>query len=344
MEQGANPLTHNDHDTKQHMKFTMRKFLLCIGLVANALLLIGCNEAPKRPDTQRKELSVPHQDWKPFSGEPLPALDTGTKITTWNLQWFPGWKPGQAPAEQEEQHITGVIGVLKGINPDILCLQEVKQSDKHTQTLERIAKEIWPKVEGSVQVISNFKGSLEVAILSRHKADAAFMEEFEEADASPPRGFAYSAFKFGDHVVATYTVHLKSNWGGVLQNAPKREEGARQLIEHAKGQEKHYKEQGLSCTVMLCGDYNYDPGSPKWAKDKTFDIFLNDGFKWSGIGLPRNQVIAWLANKRFPDAAFDHVLFRAAEGVAVSRSWTTEIPPGVSDHRPVSVMIKIPEK
>ena len=70
-----------------------------------------------------------------------------------------------------------------------------------------------------------------VAILSRPpaKATEGFMQAFEEGEeASPPRGFAYATVMLTDEsVLAVYSVHLKSNSGGIEETTPKREESAR---------------------------------------------------------------------------------------------------------------------
>jgi endonuclease/exonuclease/phosphatase family metal-dependent hydrolase len=229
--------------------------------------------------------------------------------------------------------MAAVASVLKELDPDILCLQEIKEPE----ALDRLA-EAMPG--HALQVVSEFRGVQEVAILSRLQADTAYMEKFAEAEASPPRGFAFAAFPFADGMLAVYTVHLKSNSGGIDETAPKREESARQLVLHADETVRVYGEKGLPCTVVLCGDFNHDPGRPDWAGDDTFRILLDAGFAWAGQGLPREETISWLSNGRYPDAAFDHFMVRPAEGVVVGRAETEKTDREVSDHRPLSIRIK----
>jgi exonuclease III len=115
------------------------------------------------------------------SANQTPGADTGQaiKITSWNLQWFPGKRPADVPLEEQELHITAVASALKRLDSDIVCLQEIKDP----KALAKLITEALPN--HSVQIVSNFRGTQEVAILSRHTADAAFMEEFVKAEATP---------------------------------------------------------------------------------------------------------------------------------------------------------------
>ena len=147
--------------------------------VAAALLLAACgnNTEQGNPD-------------------PLPDLQQGLKVATWNLETFPGKSQGDAPVEDQQKHLAKVADVLKKLDPDILCLQEVKDP----AALGRLIKDALP--DHSLQVICKFKGTQEVAILSRHQAQQAFMEEFVKAEATPPRGFAFASFLIGGEAIA----------------------------------------------------------------------------------------------------------------------------------------------
>ena len=143
-------------------------------------------------------------------------------------------------------------------------------------------------------------------------------------------------------MLAVYTLHLKSNIGGIEDTAPKREEGARQLVAHAEEITRVYAKDGLPCTIMLCGDFNHDPGQDGWAEDDTFRILQEAGFAWAGEGQPREETVTWLTDGRYPDAAFDHFLVRPAQGVTVGRAVTEKTERGVSDHRPLTVRVVLP--
>ena len=234
---------------------------------------------------------------------PLPVLGDGLKITTWNLQWFPGQKPN-APAEARERHYSAVLAAMDKLDSDILCVQEVQDAE----ALQRLAE----ATGYTLQTVSNFRGTQEIAILSRMPAAASFFEEFKkkERDDTPPRGFAYAMFRLeGMHELHVYSVHLKSNAGGGIEvTTPKREEAARQLVAHANAVDPAGED-----IFVLTGDFNHDPTQDGWKDDQTFIILKKAGFVWTGQGLPREETVTWLSDGRYPDAAFDHFLVRAAE-------------------------------
>ena len=90
-----------------------------------------------------------------------PAADSsGLKITAWNLQWFPGKTPSGGSAAEQTAHVSAVISELKAIDADIVLLQEIRDP----VALQEIIKAI---PEDSPDVVSDFRGNLELAILSR---------------------------------------------------------------------------------------------------------------------------------------------------------------------------------
>ena len=197
-------------------------------------------------------------------------------------------RPSGGSAEEQAAHVSAVISELKVIDADIVLLQEIRDP----AALQEIIKAI---PEYSLDVVSDFRGNLEVAILSRApaKATEGFMQAFEEGEeANPPRGFAYATVMLTDEsVLAVYSVHLKSNSGGIEETTPKREESARQLIAHCNGLKERFEKEGKAFCAVIGGDFNSDPTSEKWAEDDTLGMIQDAGFRWAGqaAGAGRNS-------------------------------------------------------
>lgn len=288
-------------------------------LTVISALLIGCSEE------------------KPTSSPESNNHLEGIRIASWNLQWFPGKTPSGGSTGEEQGHIKAVINELKIIDADILLLQEIRD----TKALQEIVKAI---PEYSVDVVSNFRGTLELAVLTRapYKATDGFMEEFVKgSEADPPRGFAYATVMLNNKdVLAVYSVHLKSNSGGIEETTAKREESSRQLIAHAESLKEHFKSEGKNLISVIGGDFNSDPTSEKWKDDHTLSLLTEAGFEWTGRDVQQEGRISWLSNGRYPDAVFDHILVQAPEGYEVSESITHKTTREVSDHRAVVVVIE----
>jgi Endonuclease/Exonuclease/phosphatase family len=97
-----------------------------------------------------------------------------TRITTWNLEWFPNGSAHDAPPEKQAQRIKEAADVLRPLSPDIILLQEVRDYDVCARLGEAIAPGIY-----HVAICSAFKepfqrglGKQQVAILSKYQAQA----------------------------------------------------------------------------------------------------------------------------------------------------------------------------
>ena len=205
-------------------------------------------------------------------------------IATWNLEWFPGGKPNSSQAERLV-HMSAARDALIDIRPDVLCLQEVRDWDSVAELAS-----ILPNFQ--TLVVSRFRetassGPLSIqqlAIASNRPAEAAWSESFKPSPSTPPRGFSFAAIRHGKSVLLVYSVHFKSNRGGVTTNIAKREEAARQLLAHAAVMERVYSGSGKAVTV-IAGDFNTDPTDARFASEQTFAMFRKN-FAWSWENIP----------------------------------------------------------
>ena len=301
----------------------MRRITTLFLTLALTILFAGCAEQ----ENPQQVVALPDA----VVQEPA-VQDAGLKIAAWNLQWFPGKTPSGEAATERTTHISAVIAELKAIDADILLLQEIRDPAGLQVIISAMP-------EYSLDVVSDFSGNLEVAILTRApaKATEGFMQAFEEGEeANPPRGFAYATVMLTDEsVLAVYSVHLKSNSGGIEETTPKREESARQLIAHCNGLKERFEKEGKTFYAVIGGDFNSDPTSEKWAEDDTLRMIQDAGFRWAGQGVAREELISWLTDGRYPDAVFDHMMVMAPEGYEVPQSFTHKTDRSVSDHRAV---------
>jgi endonuclease/exonuclease/phosphatase family metal-dependent hydrolase len=258
-------------------------------------------------------------------------------IATWNLEWFPGKKPTSTQAERSI-HMSSAKDALMEFAPDILCAQEIRDWDSFVELTS-----ILPKL--TPLIVSRFRDSptggpisiQQTAIASIYPADSAWYEAFNRAQSTPPRGFSFAAIPLGKTMLLLYSVHLKSNMGGVALAAPKREEAAKQLMAHVGSMEKPYGKRG-PVAVIIAGDFNTDPTDPQFAGDNTFDVFTQAGFQWAWQNTPRDKRVTHPGRGRYPDATFDSFL---TKGVKVLSS---DVLAGTSasDHSPVVLKISLP--
>lgn len=275
-----------------------------------------------------------------------PVCGEGIKVVSWNLEWFPsGSSRGVASPDAEAAKAASVAEVLKGLNPDILVIQEVRDM----KACESIVNALKPS-KYHVTICSQFKegfggvvGLQQVAILSKSPAVAAWSENWKSFGvAEPPRGFAFAAFRFGTNDVGVYGVHLKSNLTrgdverGRQLNILKRELAAEQILAHL-GKVSLLLPNELEI-VIVAGDFNTTVDQLEFASEKTLPSFRQSGFGsgFESVLLPERVTIP--SKGQYPDATFDYVF--------VKPSTIAELPiitvSKASDHYPVLRIISLP--
>ena len=261
------------------------------------------------------------------------------RVTTWNLEWFPSGSPNLAAPEIEAERIEKAAAVLAEINPDVILLQEIRDSE----TCEKLAVALKPE-HYQVAVCSAFRdavggtiGRQQVAILSKKEPLASFAEKWKTFGAvDPPRGFAFALIRVGTNDVAFYSVHLKSNLTkGYAQrenqfNILKREIAAEQLIRHVA--EISAKLTNQIEAILIGGDFNTHLDNPLFASENTLRLLQKEGFSSGFENVPLQDRITCLGKGRYPDATFDYVFARGAKSADSPKITQAAL----CDHNPVT--------
>ena len=198
------------------------------------------------------------------------ATAEDVSISTWNLEWVPGHKQTSTQSERAT-HMIAAKDALSDSQTDILCLQEVRDWESVAELVS-----VLPGFEP--HVVSRFQefGGISIqqtAVASKWSAEASWAEAFRahRATSKPPRGFSLAVFRRADVVLLVYSVHFKSNLGGIEKAIAKREEAALQLLLHVFAMEKLYSARARVVTV-IGGDFNTDATDPRFAEERTFGL------------------------------------------------------------------------
>jgi endonuclease/exonuclease/phosphatase family metal-dependent hydrolase len=252
-------------------------------------------------------------------------------VVTWNTRWLPGGHPNASEREKAEQ-MRREQAIVKALNPDILLLQEVADW--------KAAAELCSVVPGlTVRTVSNFSTRPQnLVIASRLPVDSSWYAEWKPTLGPdlPPRGYAFAAIRLPDGTfLLTYSVHLKSNLGGIEPNIPIREEAVKQLLVHAKDMTALYAPRGKTA-LIIGGDFNSDSDDPRYGNDHSVGLLRDAGLTWVFRDVPRTQRITIPASREFPDGTFDQMFFRGLklQGVKVGNA------AGSSDHNPVAAVFQ----
>ncbi|HZJ38701.1 MAG TPA: endonuclease/exonuclease/phosphatase family protein [Chthoniobacterales bacterium] len=274
---------------------------------------------------------------RPSPSSPLETPPITISATFWNIQWFPGRRPNASRSEENRQ-IRAVHNDLAQLGPDIIGLEEVRDSKNASLAVE-------PLSNFKVDVCSNFlprEGQQEgqqIAIASRLQPISAWAEAWKRGGViTPPRGFAFAAYQLSPkQVLLVYAVHLKSNRGELHEDMRIREESMRQLISHIRAMKAIYGKMG-TLTWLVGGDFNTSPDEPRFGREKTIPALLAEDFQWAWQGIPQAMRITMPSDLRYPPAAFDQIFYR---GGTLSNAWVAYTSPKSSDHRAVNVVLKV---
>jgi endonuclease/exonuclease/phosphatase family metal-dependent hydrolase len=261
-------------------------------------------------------------------------------VTTWNLKWFPSGLANRRDEKVESQRIDAIAQKIRGLDSDILVLEEVRDEESINRLISAIGRPDY-----RIAIVSRFNdgfgvGWQQIAIVAKKQARMAFSEAWvSRGVVDPPRGYAFALFEWGGETVAVYGVHLKSNLtrGDPVRetqtNIYKRELAAQQLIEHL-GQIGG-KIGGMPQHVMVCGDFNTSPVDLRFASEGTLREFTDSGFSNPIMALSADKRVTLPGEGRYPPATFDFILYRGIGSIKDVRISDFH----ESDHRPVTVSI-----
>ncbi|HEY8899281.1 MAG TPA: endonuclease/exonuclease/phosphatase family protein [Chthoniobacterales bacterium] len=252
-------------------------------------------------------------------------------VVTWNTKWLPGGRPNATERAKAAQ-MKKAQAIVKALNPDVLLLQEVADW--------KAAEELCSVVPGlKVHTVSAFTTRPQnLVVASKLPADSAWYSEWKPTLGPdlPPRGYAFAALQLpGGRLLLAYSVHFKSNLGGIDANVAPREEAARQLIAHIREMTALYGPRG-GTGVVVGGDFNSDPDDSRYAKDHTIPMLRASALEWAFKNLPHGKRITIPAAHEFPDGTFDHILYSGLKLLKVSVADGT----ASSDHNPVAAQFQ----
>lgn len=277
--------------------------------------------------------------WSLLAGgqAPEPSPSPHLSVAFWNIQWFPGGRPGASRGEEVRQ-IKAVQHDLADLHPDIIGMEEVrdfKQAGVAVEKLPGFKVDVcatFPPREGQTD-------TQETTIASRLQPLSAWTELWRpNGPMVPPRGFAFAAYQIAPRqVLFFYCLHLKSNRGADLENIAMRQESIRQLRIHIDQMQSAYAKLG-SIACIIGGDFNTSLDDRRFVAEKTLPYLIDGGFDWALKSLRPNDRVSLPAGGGFPAASFDHIFYR---GIKLERAWIGSISPHASDHRPVAATFEI---
>lgn len=268
------------------------------------------------------------------------------RTVTWNMEWFPGGRPGASEKEQVEQ-TNGAREILGKLAPQILLAQELTDE-------KAFAKLIGEFPDMKVDVFSNFldphsgkTGPQQCAIASSLKAHSAWFEEFAPTENLPSlrRGFAFAALEHPEGgLIMLYSVHLKSNGGsdtpeGEQNVANTRAESVRQLVAHKAAMEKKFAGEEI-VGWLIGGDFNTnnDGQFPKCTVVKDLEAA---GFYNTWDKTPKAERLTWRNHPddtRFKPTTFDYLMTSGFKKTQAKNY--PDVPIEISDHTAVMLLLE----
>ena len=236
------------------------------------------------------------------------AAAAPVRIVTWNLQPRDTAQDGTVPE---------VARVLKGLNPDVIILQQVPD----VLRCEEILRALQP-ADYQVAVFSSFRDTTnsdlsrqQVAILSREKATNPSWDSWQPVGQSAPApgGYAAAIIHLDDRNLAVFGVQLSDGSAPSEQaretaaQQAARENASRQLVQEFDA----FRESanGVQATVVG-GDFSTTPDDPKLAHEMTLVRLEHAGLSNALADLAPGKRVTLPGDGKRADADVDYIFTR----------------------------------
>lgn len=163
--------------------------------------------------------------------------DATVRFMTYNVHFWKG--------KNKENIVEPVLGLIKKINPDILCLQEVIWDENNKKELTQKFEELGYKYGGDKTFVAG-KGALGNIVFSKYPLSNLYSKKYKNPVRKEYRAFTGATVTFNDKPIRFYCTHLDV-WDET-ENA--RLEEITELTDHIKNNDANIK------NVIFMGDFN----------------------------------------------------------------------------------------
>lgn len=288
----------------------------------------------------------------------LSSLHVGAgEITfvTWNMGWFPsGGRDRQLSVEEEmartdlaARTLCEAVDTSGGRRDQVVfCLQEVRDG----MVCSNLVAQIDPR-RLRMAALSGFRdtygkplGQQMTILTTLPIVESGSITWHGEGNLRFGRGFSYAILDLGnEELVAVFCIHLKSNLNPAKdeletqRNIYKREATSRQILDRLRLFKSRYGDRLEK--VVVAGDFNTNEDDETFVSEATLRAFYGAHFRNSFTGLRKSSRVTWPSRNGYPDATFDHILYRGFERPVGRKILDTDAR-GLSDHRPVAVTLR----
>lgn len=180
--------------------------------------------------------------------------DTTIRFMTYNVHFWKG--------KNKENTVEPILTLIKKINPDILCLQEVIWHDKNKKDLTQKFKELG-YTDGGEKTFVAGKGALGNIIFSKYPLSDLYAKKYKNPVRREYRSFTGGTVLFNNQPIRFYCTHLDV-WD---ETEKTRLEEITELTDHIKNNDADIK------NIIFMGDFNA-------VREEDYEYVVNDKNVW----------------------------------------------------------------